>query len=257
MTQMLDVDGAGGSEQPKRGVDHRGFWKVLERFAGTLVERFNLDDVLEELGDDIARVLGVEGAGVMLADSQGNLRFTSTANEVLYKLEALQVDLNEGPCLLAYRSAEIILAEDLGADPRFPQFGPRARDAGMAAVFSFPMHLDQQVIGALNLYRNEPGPFSFDQIEVGRTFADVATSYLLNARDIEQKDLLTKQLQHALNSRVLIEQAKGFVVGCTGVELSDAFEMIRGYARRQQLKVRVVAHGLLHGDLTPQDLLRG
>ncbi len=256
MTQTVRADDLGRSGLPTAGVDHRGFWKVLERFAGTLVNRFELDDVLEQLGDDIVRVLGVAGAGVMLADEQGSLRFVSTSNDTLLKLEALQVDLDEGPCLLAYRSAQIVLAEDLRRDSRFPQFGARAHDAGMASVFSFPMRLDDQVIGALNLYRDEPGPFTADQIEVGCTFADVATSYLFNARDIEQKDLLTRQLQHALHSRVQIEQAKGFVVARTGVELIDAFEMIRGYARRNQIRVRDVAQALLTERLTPQDLLR-
>ena len=211
------------ADAPSQGVNHRGFWKVLERFAGTLVDRYCLDDVLGQLGSNIAAVLDVEGAGVMLAGDDNSLRFASTNNEVLHKLEALQIDLDEGPCLLAYRSGEIVLADDLRTDPRFPAFGPRAREAGMAAVYSFPMRLDQQVIGALNLYSDKPGPFSDDQVEVGGVFADVATMYLLNARDIAQQDLLTRQLQGALTSRVLIEQAKGYVSALTGVEPSEAF----------------------------------
>ncbi|HEX6256057.1 MAG TPA: GAF and ANTAR domain-containing protein [Euzebyales bacterium] len=241
---------------PTQGVDHRGFWKVLERFAGTLVDKYDLDDVLEQLGADITAVLDVAGAGVMLADAAGALRFCSTNNEVLHKLEALQVDLDEGPCLLAYRTSEIVLADDLRSDPRFPNFGPRALEAGMAAVYSFPMRLDQQVIGALNLYNDEPGPFSDDQIEVGGVFADVGTTYLLNARDIAQQDLLTRQLQEALNSRVLIEQAKGYVSALAGVEPTDAFELIRGYARRHQVRVRMIARSLLHGDLALDELTR-
>lgn len=256
MTQAVRHDDALSGEQPTRGVDHRGFWKVLERFAGTLVDRFELDDVLVQLGADMNDVLDVAGAGVMLADDAGSLRFVTTSDEVLRKLEALQIDLDEGPCLLAYRSSEVVLAEDLRNDQRFPAFGPRAVDAGMASVYSFPMRLDQQVIGALNLYSDTPGRFTSDQIEVGQVFADVATSYLLNARDIEQKDLLTRQLQHALNSRVLIEQAKGFVVARTGVEMPDAFELIRGYARRNQTKVRLVARSVLNGSLSIEELVR-
>ena len=241
-------------EQSPRGVNHRGFWRVLERFAGTLVDRYELDDVLEQLGVDIAEVLDVAGAGVMLADEAGTLRFCSTNNDVLRKLEALQIDLDEGPCLLAYRSGEIVLADDLSDDPRFPSFGPRAVEAGMAAVYSFPMRLDQQVIGALNLYAETPASFCPDQIEVGGVFADVGTMYLLNARDIAQRDLLTRQLQHALDSRVLIEQAKGYVAALTGAEPADAFELIRSYARSHQIRVRLVARALLHGDLAVTDL---
>ena len=254
MTQAVGAENVAQDASGPRGVDHRGFWRVLERFAGTLVDRYELDDVLEQLGVDIADVLDVAGAGVMLADESGSLRFCSTNSEVLSKLEALQIDLDEGPCLLAYRSGEIVLAEDLRDDPRFPNFGPRAVEAGMAAVYSFPMRLDRQVIGALNLYAETARPFTHDQIEVGGVFADVGTMYLLNARDIAQRDLLTRQLQHALDSRVLIEQAKGYVAALRGIEPAEAFEFIRGYARNHQVRVRVVARALLHGDLAVSDL---
>lgn len=255
MTQSLpseqDVE-----RRPSGVVDHRGFWRVLERFAGTLVDRFELDDVMAQLGRDIADILGAAGAGIMLADDEGRLRFCSTSNPVLGALEELQIELDEGPCLLAYRSGTVILAADLRSDDRFPKFGPRAVEAGMGAVYSFPMRLDSQIIGACNLYSDRPGKFNDEQVEVGEVLADVATSYVINARDIEQKDLLTRQLQHALDSRVLIEQAKGFVTARAGVDPIDAFELIRGYARRNQQQVRMVAYALLRGDLPVEKLTR-
>jgi GAF domain-containing protein len=238
------------------GIDHRALWKVLERFAGTLVARDRLDDVLEQLGVDLQRVLSVAGASVMCGDDQGNLRFTSTSDGLLHQLEALQFELDEGPCLLAYRSSAVVLAEDLRADERFPRFGPRAVEAGMAAVYSFPMHVDQQVFGALNLYNADAGPFSQDQVEVGRTLADIATAYLMNARDIEQMDQQTRQLRAALDNRVVIEQAKGYVSATLSVGLSDAFELIRAYARRHQIRVRVVARAVMHGDVGADELTR-
>lgn len=186
----------------------------------------------------------------MLGDNDGNLRFTSTSDDTLHELEGLQIEMDEGPCLRAYRTGRLVLATDLRHDERFPKFGPRALDAGMSAVYSFPMSMDERVVGALNLYSSEPGEFTEDQIEVGTTFSDVATMYLVNARDIE-KDLLTKQLQHALNSRVVIEQAKGHVAALTGLELPDAFELIRSYARAHQVKVRAIARAL-HGDIAVQ-----
>ncbi len=245
------------AEQAPGGIDHQGFWRVLARFAGTLVDRFDLDGVLAQLGVDIRQVLRVAGAGVMLADEDGNLRFTSGSDALLDELEALQITLDEGPCLYAYRSGEIVLASDLRHDRRFRRFGPRAIAAGMAAVYSFPMHIDDQVIGALNLYRNEPGDLTAEQVEAGLTFADVATTYLANARDSEQKDLLTRQLQHALNSRVIIEQAKGYVSARAAVGLPDAFELLRSYARTRQLRVRLIARNVLSGDLSVDDLRKG
>jgi GAF domain-containing protein len=188
------------------------------------------------------------------AATHGTLRFTSTSDGTLERLEALQIELDEGPCLKAFRSGEMVLATDLGTDERFPRFGPLAVEAGMAAVYSFPMHIGGDVIGALNLYRHDAGGFTDDQIEVGRMFADVATSYLRNAHDSERKDLLTKQLQRALNSRVLIEQAKGFVTAQTGLALPDAFALIRRYARNNQVRVRLVASDLLDEQLSIEDL---
>lgn len=245
------------TDPPTSGLNHRALWKVLERFAGTLVDRYQLDDVLDMLGEHICQVLGVAGAGVMLGDDQGNLRFTSTSGGVLNQLEQLQIELDEGPCLLAFRKAGTVLAPDLRSDGRFPQFGPRAVDAGMAAVYSFPMHIDGTVFGALNLFAGEPGEFTDDQIEVGRVFADVATCYLMNARDIEQKDLLTKQLQQALRDRVVIEQAKGYLTAVLKIQPEDAFELIRGYARRHQIKARIVGRAVLAGDLRPEELSGG
>ena len=250
-TDGIDAVGEQMHDQPTDGVDHRAFWKVLERFAGTLVDRYELDEVLEALGGDIRRVLDVAGAGVMLGDDDGNLRFTSTSDGVLHMLEGLQVELDEGPCLLAFRSAQVVLAEDLRTDERFPRFGPRAVAAGMSAVYSFPMHVDGTVFGALNLYRGTPGPFSRDQIEVGTTFADVATCYLMNARDIEHRQLLTAQLQQALRNRVVIEQAKGYLAATQDVSVEEAFEMIRSYARSHQIRARIVARAIVHGDLDP------
>lgn len=236
------------------GVDHRAFWKVLERLAGTLVHRYELHGVLEALAAQINEVLGVAGTGVMLGDDEGDLRFVSTSDQVLAELERLQIELDEGPCLLAFRSGEIVLAQDLTTDQRFPRFGPRAVAAGMAAVYSFPMAVDDTLFGALNLYSAQPGSLTGQQIEVGSTLADVATCYLMNARDIERSERLAKELQHALHSRVVIEQAKGYITATLKVEPDDAFELIRAYARRHQIKARVVARALVYGDLNPAEL---
>lgn len=248
---------ADGVDHHAAAVDHRAFWKVLEHLAGTLVHRYELLDVLEALGGQIRDVLGVAGTGVMLRDDNGDLRFISTSDQVLGELERLQIALDEGPCLLAVHSGGIVLAEELRNDQRFPRFGPRATAAGMGAVYSFPMAVDDAVFGALNLYSAAPGPLSGEQIEVGATFADVATCYLINARDMEQNRQLARELQHALHSRVVIEQAKGYVTATLKVEPEDAFELLRNYSRRHQIKARVVARALVHGDLEPAELVSG
>lgn len=227
---------------------------VLRRFAGTLVGEYELDDVLSQLGEDVASVLGVAGAGVMLSDAEGQLRFVSTSDPVLDRLEKLQIEWDEGPCLLAYRTSSPVIAADLAVDDRFPSFGPKAVEEGMSAVWSFPMHLNGTTIGALNLYAEQPSDLDEDALSLGRTFADVATIYVVHARDIAEHEELTAGLQKALDTRIVIEQAKGFLVAHRGLDPRAAFEVIRRYARSRSIKVRSVAEALVTGELTHDDL---
>jgi GAF domain-containing protein len=227
---------------------------VLRRFAGTLVGEYELDDVMSQLGDDVATVLGAAGAGVMLSDAEGLLRFVSTSDPVLDRLEKLQIDWDEGPCLLAYRTSNPVIAADLAVDDRFPSFGPQAVEEGMRAVWSFPMHLNGTTIGALNLYAEKPTDLGEEALSLGRTFADVATIYVVHARDVAEHEELTAGLQKALDTRIVIEQAKGFVAARRGIAPRAAFEVIRRYARSRSIKVRSVAEALVTGELAHEEL---
>lgn len=235
-------------------IDYAGIGRVLHRLAGTLVQRYDLSEVLDHLGEEITGILAVNGAGVMLEDEKRNLRFTSTSDGVLQRLEDLQVELGEGPCLLAYETGEHVIVSDLATDDRFPRFGPLALDAGMAAVYSFPLRLQNKVVGALNLYRDKPGQFEPEQIQVGQTLADVATAYLVHAEDVHRSTTLNQQLQHALTSRVRIEQAKGFVAARLDISADAAFEILRRYARRHGAKLQVVSEAVLQRHL-PVEML--
>lgn len=237
-------------------VDDAGAFDLLQRFSRTLVHHYDLDDVLEDLAGELRDVLDVAGAGVMLTDDHGDLRFVSSSDTVLQHLEDLQIELDEGPCLYAYRQAQMIQATDLRDDARFPQFGPRAVEVGMLAVFSYPLQYEQQVFGALNLYRKEPGWLDDQQAQLGAAFADISTLYLMHGSDDERREQLNRQLQGALDSRVVIEQAKGFVAACRNLTPSEAFELLRGHARRTGRKLRVVAAEVVEREL-PVDRLRG
>lgn len=240
-------------------IDHEAMWGVLRRFADTLVRSYDLEEVLVRLGEDIVQVLGVAGAGAMIEDPDGKLRFFSTSDPVLKELEALQLEYDEGPCLLAFRTGTQVIAADLAADTRFERFAAEALRAGMRAVYSFPMRIDDTVFGALNLYDTEPGHEAVPTLRwlaVGQTFADVATSYLANARDLAQKDVLSAQLTEALDRRVVLEQAKGFVMARRGVSSQEAFELLRRYARTRRIQVRAIARAIVHGDLDVDDLLK-
>ncbi len=204
---------------------------MLQRFTSSLVQDYGLEEVLDDLSSEICILLDVHGAGVMLEDDNGNLRFTSSSDPVLERLESLQIELDEGPCLLAYHTGEMVQAGDIANDLRFEKFGPAAVNVGMKAVFSFPMKLESTVAGALNFYRRETVPLSPAQEQAAKTLADIATAFLLHAREDDRSRLLTRQLQHALDSRIPIEQAKGFVAARLDVDVDVAFNLLRGYAR--------------------------
>ena len=218
-------------------------------FARTLVGDFKVADMLEELCDAVGKVLAVDGAGVMLSDDEGILRFVAASDETVRHIEALQIELGEGPCLHAFDTGDQVVVADLENSERFPKFTPRALEAGMRAVFSFPMRVDSRRLGALNLYRGSPRPFEVEDIEAGQVLADIATTYILNVRLIEHSTKLTAQLERALQSRVVIEQAKGMLAEQRDIDVVQAFELLRSYARNNGRKLHDVARAVVAGDL--------
>lgn len=230
-------------------IDHIGLHELFARFARTLADGYDLEQVIVELGEDIRATLDVAGAGVMVEDDNADLRFLSTSDGTLRTLEQLQVELGEGPCLLAYHTGEQVIAADLRDDPRFTRFGPLAVAAGMRAVYSFPMIQSEASIGAMNLYRASPGPLSAEQISIGQMFADVASAFIVHAREDDHRTLLNRQLQTALDSRILIEQAKGYVRAVCKVDARGAFEALRRYARNHSMRLSEVANQVLEGEL--------
>lgn len=235
-------------------MDSEDLMAVLRRFAGTLLGDYSLEGVLGRLSSDTRRLIHVRGAGVMLEDGDGNLRFLTGSDPVLDRLESLQIELDQGPCLLAYRRCEPVFADDLRTDPRFPEFGPRAAEAGMGAVFSYPLRHGMTRIGALNFYRDHAAALTEEQQSVAQTLADIATAYLIHAREDDRSRLLTTQLQGALESRVIIEQAKGYVVGKLDLPVDEAFELLRTYARSTGTPLRAIAHEVLERRLSVDKL---
>lgn len=237
-------------------VNDTAAFSLFRRFAETLVNGYDLNHVLSELAGELRDILDVAGAGVMLADDEGDLRFVSSSDDTLKRLEDLQIELQEGPCLRAYRTASPVMATDLRDDPEFPAFGPRAVQAGMLAVFSYPLKHGTQVFGALNLYRGTPGPLDPRQRDLGAVFSEIATLYLTHGSDDERRDLVTRQLQSALDSRIVIEQAKGYVAATRGTDVSSAFESLRTYARSNGHKLHDVARQVVERTLTVDELER-
>lgn len=230
-------------------LDHARLLEVLAEFATTLVRDYEQQDVLEHLCADIVEVLAVDGAGVMLEDAHGTLRFTAASDEVTAAIEALQDRYGEGPCMQAYRTREPVVIDDLATVGTLPHFAPAAQAVGIAAVYSFPMTVAGQRIGALNLYRRQPGEFDEQASHAAQLLADVATSYLLSAQALDRVQRLAGQLQQALDSRVVIEQAKGKLAAVHDIPVGSAFQLLRGYARSHQCRLHDVASQVVSGGL--------
>ena len=162
-------------------------------------------------------------------------------------VELFQVQNDEGPCLDAFRTGVPVTNAELeDADARWPLFAPRAVAAGFRSVHAFPLRLRAEVIGALNVFGTESGTgFDAADVQIVQALADVAAIGLLQERAIGRAEALTEQLQGALNSRVVIEQAKGAIAQARGVTVDEAFELLRGYARRKNRRVGEVALAII------------
>src|ERR1700734_1383513 len=217
----------------------------------TLVVGFDVIDFLHVLTDRSVQRLDVSAAGLLLADPRGELRVVAASSEAARLLELFQLQNDQGPCLDCFRSGRPVAATDLSAAAaRWPRFAPAARQAGFAAVQALPMRLREQVIGALNLFRAEPGALTPADIRIGQALADVATISLLHERSMRHSDTLNEQLQTALNSRVIIEQAKGKLAERLGVEMDQAFSLLRDYARTSNRRLSDLARAFIDGTET-------
>ena len=214
--------------------------------ADSLVADFDLIDFLHKLTDNAAAISGADAVGLMLADHHGKLRFMAASNEQGEMLELFQLQNSEGPCMDCYTSGEPVVNEDLAtAAKRWPIFAPAAEQAGFRSVHAFPMRLRDDTIGALNLFGHEDVAFADHEIRVVQALADIATIALLQERSIARADSLTEQLQGALNSRIIIEQAKGALAQMEGISPDAAFELLRSTARSHHRRLVDVAEEVL------------
>ena len=221
------------------------FLKTLSRFAVVLPARYDLETVLTELTESVTAVLGLSGAGVTMADD-GRLRFVTAVSEASGDLERNQEQQQAGPCRDAYDTGDVVRVTDVREEStRWPEFSAAATHLSVAGVAGIPMRLADQIIGALNLYASRPRVWSDEEIAVAGVLANVATSYVVNASKLRQQEQLTEQLQHALESRVVIEQAKGITAQQNSVTIDQAYQLMRGHARKNNASLRLVAEAIV------------
>jgi GAF domain-containing protein len=223
----------------------------------TLVAGFDVIEFLHMLTDRSVRLLDVDAAGLLLADPRGELRVVAASSEAARLIELFQLQNAQGPCLDCYRTGQSVHATDLTAETeRWPRFALAAQQSGFAAVQALPMRLRDHVIGALNLFRTSPGPFDIADMRVGQALADVATISLLHERGMRRSETLNEQLQTALNSRVVIEQAKGKLAERLGVDMDQAFSLLRDFARARNRRLSELAQAFVEGTETLSDRVR-
>ncbi|AIG80536.1 Hypothetical protein AJAP_38760 [Amycolatopsis japonica] len=220
--------------------------ETFVQLADTLVDDFDLVEFLDVLAFRCVELLGASTAGLVLADLRGTLTMVAASDEQTRLLELFQLRNSEGPCLDCHREAEPMLCPDLArVRGRWPKFAREAENAGFRSVYALPMRLREEVIGALSLFGTRPALLDDEGVRLGQALADVATIGILHHRLLERQEIITTQLQTALNSRVIIEQAKGVLAERLHVSVSDAFGVLRAHARSNNRKIVAVAAGII------------
>ncbi len=219
--------------------------------ADTLVDDYDVIELLHRLVETCTQLLAAATAGILLSDGRGALQVMAHSTEAVRLLELLQLQTHEGPCLDCVDTGRPVSAPDLTqTTDRWPQFAPRALQEGFRAVHALPMRLRTQTIGGLNLYSGQPGPLPPEDLRVVQALADVATISILHERAHRRSEILTEQLQTALNSRIIIEQAVGVLAERTGLDIPDAFTLLRDHARNNRALLSDIARGVVEGSVT-------
>lgn len=214
--------------------------------AGSLARGHDVSEFLTQLAADCARLLDVSAVGLLLADARGSLHVVAASSERVADLEAFQAQRAQGPCHTCYLDGHPVNVPDLAAAAdRWPEFAAVAAQAGVVSVHAVPMRLRQDVVGALNLFGSTTGALEQSDLRLAQALADVATIALIQDRAASDRQVINEQLQKALDSRVVLEQAKGIVSYSGDLDMPAAFAALRGYARDHHIKLTDLAAALV------------
>jgi transcriptional regulator with GAF, ATPase, and Fis domain len=235
--------------------------QVFVEVADTLTDDFDLIEFLQMLTTRSSDLLEVRAAGLLFSDQRDRLHLMAASDERAEMLELFQLQADEGPCLDCFHQGRAVVSADLRqSTDRWPRFAPRAVELGFRAVHAFPLRLRDEVVGAMNLFSTEVGSVDPADARTIQALSDVATIALLQERAIRRGEVLTEQLQGALNNRIAVEQAKGAIAQVHGCTIDEAFDRLRHFARAVNRPLSEVAHdvttdpGRVAGLLTPTDV---
>jgi GAF domain-containing protein len=227
-------------------LDMLEFLRDLSRFTRRLLVSSDVDETLDDLALSLSRNLGLAGSAVNLA-TDGSLSNASAVPSRIRDLEETQLSTQSGPCVEAFRSGEVNAVADLRlAEGEWLHYRQLAEKHGIHAVVGIPMRLADQAIGVVNLYSDHPRNWSEKDLLAASVMVDLATSHLINASQIEKQQRLAGQLQQALDSRVVIEQAKGIIASSREVTVEQAFALIQRHARSHHTSIRTVAEAVVN-----------
>ena len=216
--------------------------------ADTLVADYDVVELAHQLVDSSMALLPVDAVGIVLVDPLGDVHVLASSSEQSRLLEVFQIQADAGPCLEAYRTGQPVVVDDLTVDPnRWPAFAERAGQYGFESVHALPLRLRDERLGAMNLLRFKPGRMSVADIAVGQALADVATIGILHQRIVRRSEEVSRQLQAALNTRVIIEQAKGVLAERGAIDMDTAFRLLRTHARKTNQLLVEVARAVVEG----------
>jgi transcriptional regulator with GAF, ATPase, and Fis domain len=236
--------------------EHRAT-RVFVELADTLVADFDALDFLHTLTDRAVELLDADAAGVILGDRPAQLRVVASTSHKAEMLELFELQSAAGPCVDCFITGVPVTNVDLtAAQTRWPLFSRAAIQAGFRSTHALPLRLRDRVIGAMNLFCVAPTVLSRDDTELGQALADIATIGLLQERAVRESELLAEQLQTALNTRVLIEQAKGVLSERAKLDVDGAFQLMRNASRRNHRPLREIAAAIIDGSVGPEQLQR-
>lgn len=225
--------------------DQHLLMRALRSFAVAMGDRYDLAEVSYTLSEEITRALDVAGAGVSVATDDGKLRFLTATSQPVVEVEMAQEESQEGPCVAAFNTQQPVAVDDLEVS-EWTGYASIARQHGMHAAVGYPLSRDGERIGALDVYSASPRKWSEDDLDFIGVFADMATAYLVRVNQLVEMSQLTSQLQKALDSRVVIEQAKGILANEHDITVDEAFELIRNHSRANNIKLSEVTDAVVN-----------
>ncbi|MDT0235263.1 GAF and ANTAR domain-containing protein [Curtobacterium sp. BRB10] len=215
----------------------------------TLVADYDVVELLQSLVDNATALFDASAAGILLANQRQELEVVASTSERSNLIGLMQLEAGEGPCVEAFTTGTAVSVSD--ADEmrqRWPRFAAASEEAGYASVHSIPLRLRDTTLGSMNLFRETAGALNDEDAIAARALTDVATISILQQRSVEHATLAQEQLQRALNSRVVIEQAKGFISHTHQVDMHTAFQLLRRYARSHQMPLAELARAVATGE---------